>query len=103
MSTKQPEALRLEYRATMPAEVLRLWALDALACIASLEAQLSAIGAGGVSPLIAGAAPSEGQHAMALKLLIAADFVSQAKADEAIALSKSIFTTQELSIAGETK
>lgn len=51
MTTQHPDALRLEYRTTMPAEVLHLWALDALACIASLEARLEAIGAGGVSPL----------------------------------------------------
>lgn len=55
MNTEQPEALRREYRATMPHEILHLWAVDALACIASLEAQLEAIGAGGISPLIAGA------------------------------------------------
>ena len=55
MKTEQPEALRREYRATMPPEVLHMWAADALACIASLEAQLEAIGAGGISPLIAGA------------------------------------------------
>jgi hypothetical protein len=53
MTTRQPEALRREYRATMPPEVLHLWAADALACIASLEAQLEAVGAGGVGPLIA--------------------------------------------------
>jgi len=41
MTTQQPEALRREYRATMPPEVLHLWAADALACIASLEAQLT--------------------------------------------------------------
>lgn len=55
MNTEQPEALRREYRATMPHEIMHLWAVDALACIASLEAQLEAIGAGGISPLIAGA------------------------------------------------
>ena len=55
MTTEQPEALRREYRATMPPEVLHLWAADALACIASLEAQLEAVGAGGVGPLIASA------------------------------------------------
>jgi len=53
MKTEQPESLRREYRATMPPEVLHLWAADALACIASLEAQLEAVGAGGVGPLIA--------------------------------------------------
>ena len=55
MTTQQPEVLRREYRATMPPEVLHLWAADALACIASLEAQLEAVGAsaGGVGPLIA--------------------------------------------------
>jgi hypothetical protein len=55
MTDKQPDALRREYRASMPPEVLHMWAADALACIASLEAQLEAIGAGGISPLIAGA------------------------------------------------
>lgn len=41
MDTKQPEAIRREYRATMPTEVLHLWAQDALACIAELEASLT--------------------------------------------------------------
>lgn len=68
----QAETLRQEYRATMPADVLHLWAKDAIACIVELEArcahieadtlkiieqrnelaaQLSAIGAGGVEAL----------------------------------------------------
>lgn len=36
--TQKPDALRKEYRATIPHEVLHLWAKDALACIADLEA-----------------------------------------------------------------
>lgn len=65
----KPNALRLvqEYRKTMPSDVLHLWASDA--CyklflqherIAELEAQLEAIGAGGVEPLRnVAAAPQE--------------------------------------------
>ena len=37
MSMKQPEALKREYRDTMPTEVLHLWAKDALTYIAELE------------------------------------------------------------------
>ena len=57
MSEKQTEALRLagEYRKTMPSAMLHLWAYDVVgelrrqhARIAELEAQLEAVGAGGV-------------------------------------------------------
>lgn len=73
-ATQKPEALALaqEYRVTTPESVLHLWAADArdtmrrqhariaeledaadiaIERIAELEAQLSAIGAGGVEPL----------------------------------------------------
>ena len=107
---QQPEALRREYRASMPPEVMHMWAADALACIASLEAQLEAIGAGGVSQLIAGAgfdaadmataaaqgfrdgvasvsAGSESMASYAIRLLVAAALITQAKADEALRLA----------------
>ena len=109
MTTQHPEALRLaeELDDGYPLTGDAISAAAALrrqhARITELEAQLPAIGAGGVSPLMAGAEQSEGQHAMALKMLIAAGFVPQSKADEAMELAKSMFTTQELSIAGETK
>lgn len=125
MNTKQPEALRREYRATMPPEVLHLWALDVLACIASLEAQLEAVGAGGVGPLIASAgfdaadmataaaqgfrdgvasvsAGSEPVASYAIRILVAADLITQAKADEALRLAAEI-TPAPAPADGESK
>lgn len=63
METKQPEALRLADAIKASGQFTNLHTLDEASAelrrqharIAELEAQLSAIGAGGVSPLIAGA------------------------------------------------
>lgn len=90
-TTQQPEALRREYRSTMPREILHLWAVDALACIASLEAQLEAIGAGGVSALMMEAKEQQAGWQAALdelRLLLAASpaqpVAEPAKADSVL-------------------
>ena len=59
--------------------------------IAELEAQLEAIGAGGVSALMGAAkAGSEPEVSYAIRLLVAADLITQAKADEALRLAAGI-------------
>lgn len=107
MNTTQPEALRLadgndecakawlessdahKFRKDTAAELRRQHAR-----ITELEAQLEAIGAGGVEPL-RGATSYESQITMAVRMLVAADHVTQAKVDEAMSLAARFLPPQK--------